>query len=248
MDVNLKNIRPYGDTMGDGAVQLSFTLPLKNDSVGTQAAKQLALKMGFREASVVHNVDIGNGFTFFVVYGKTDLFVDASTIEPVEVKSDVWSRSRCSEEIQAAFGRPIVVVGACIGEDAHTVGIDAIMNMKGYAGHYGLERYDAIEAYNLGAQVPPEELLAKAVELNADAILVSQVVTQKEIHLRNFTKMAELTEVEGIRDRVVLIAGGPRVDNGIAVELGYDAGFGRGSFAEDVASFVIQNMVKRGLT
>ena len=29
------------------------------------------------------------------------------------------------------------IVGACTGTDAHTVGIDAIMNMKGYAGHFG---------------------------------------------------------------------------------------------------------------
>ncbi|MCK7486285.1 MAG: hypothetical protein MZU97_12570 [Bacillus subtilis] len=51
------------------------------------------------------------------------------------------------------------VVGACTGFDAHTVGIDAIMNMKGYNHHYGLERYSELEAYNLGAQVPNEKLI-----------------------------------------------------------------------------------------
>ena len=33
------------------------------------------------------------------------------------------------------LGREVVMVGASTGTDAHTVGIDAIMNMKGYAGH-----------------------------------------------------------------------------------------------------------------
>ncbi len=43
--------------------------------------------------------------------------------------------------IREKLGRKIVVVGACTGFDAHTVGIDAIMNMKGYNHHFGLERY-----------------------------------------------------------------------------------------------------------
>ena len=85
---------------------------------------------------------------------------------------------QCDEYIKENIGRKLVLVGASTGTDAHTVGIDAIMNMKGYAGHYGLERYDMIDAYNLGSQVPNEEFLAKAVELGADALLVSQTVTQ----------------------------------------------------------------------
>ena len=56
--------------------------------------------------------------------------------------------------IERGLGRRIVVVGAAIESDAHTVGIDAIMNPKGFAGDYGLERYPWIEAVNLGAQVP----------------------------------------------------------------------------------------------
>lgn len=81
--------------------------------------------------------------------------------------------------IRTHIGRPLVVIGASTGTDAHTVGIDAIMNMKGYAGHYGLERYEMFEAYNLGSQVSNEDFIAKAIELNADVLLVSQTVTQK---------------------------------------------------------------------
>ena len=143
--------------------------------------------------------------------------------------------------------RPVVVLGACTGTDAHTVGIDAIMNMKGYAGHYGLERYEGMDAYNLGSQVPNEELVAKAIELKADAILVSQVVTQKDVHIPNLTELVELLEAEGIRDKIVLVCGGPRLSHELAKELGYDAGFGTGSYAEDVATFVVNEIVKRNL-
>ena len=119
------------------------------------------------------------------------------------------------------------------------------MNMKGYAGHYGLERYDMIEAYNLGSQVPNEEFIKKAIELNADALLVSQTVTQKNVHIQNLTNLIELLEAEGLRDRFVVVCGGPRLSHELAKELGYDAGFGAGSYAEDVASFVVQEMVTR---
>jgi len=245
MDLNLREIRPYGDSLSDGAMQLSFTLPLPSGPLAKEAALRLAHKMGFAEADVVHMADLGEGFSFFVVYGKTRLFIDATDITVTAVKSDVWDRPTCDEKIRELFGRKLKIVGACIGEDAHTVGIDAIMNMKGYAGHYGLERFAMIDAFNLGAQVEPETLLARAREKGADAILVSQVVTQRDAHLQNLTRFVELTEAAGLRDRFVLVAGGPRLDHKLALELGFDAGFGRGTYAEHVASFVIHHLVQK---
>jgi beta-lysine 5,6-aminomutase beta subunit len=121
------------------------------------------------------------------------------------------------------------------------------MNMKGFDGHYGLERYKGIEAINLGSQVLNEELVAKAVETNADAILVSQVVTQKDVHIPNLTELVELLEAEGIRDKIVLVCGGPRLGHELAQELGYDAGFGPGTYANHVASFIVKQIVDRDL-
>lgn len=156
-------------------------------------------------------------------------------------------RLECAEYIKENIKRPVVIVGASTGTDAHTVGIDAIMNMKGFHGHFGLERYEGIEAYNLGSQVPNEDLIAKAKELNADAILVSQTVTQKDIHIDNLTNMVELLEAEGMRDKVILVCGGPRITHELAQELGYDAGFGQHKYAEDVASFVLTEIVNRNM-
>ena len=39
-------VRPYGDTTGDGMVQMSFTLPIPHDKRAEGAALQLAKKMG----------------------------------------------------------------------------------------------------------------------------------------------------------------------------------------------------------
>jgi len=245
--VDLTKIKPYGDTMNDGMVQVSFTLPIPCGEEAKEAARRLALKMGLEEPSVVHAEDLGVGYTMFVLYGKCQHTIDYTTIEVPKVDVEAMDKYGVEEFIEENIGRDVVIIGACTGTDAHTVGIDAIMNMKGFHGHYGLERYKGIQAYNLGSQVDNEEFVAKAIELKADALLVSQVVTQKDVHIPNLTQLVELLEAEGIRDKVVLVCGGPRLSHELAKELGYDAGFGSGSYAEDVASFVVNEIVKRGL-
>jgi len=245
--VDLTKVKPYGDTMNDGMMELTFTLPVPFGEEASEAAKQLARKMGLDEPAVVHSSDMGGGFTFFVLYGKCQHTVDYTTIKVTKVEIDVMDRLECEKYIEENIKREVVIVGACSGTDAHTVGIDAIMNMKGFHGHFGLERYHGINAINMGSQVPNEVLIAKAIEANADAILVSQIVTQKDVHIANLTNLVELMEAEGIRDKVILVCGGPRISHELAQELGYDAGFGAHSYAEDVASFVLTEVVKRKL-
>lgn len=243
--LDLTKVKPYGDTMNDGMMQFSFTLPIPLNEESKEAAKQLLMKMGIEEPAVVSAQDLGVGYTFFIMYGKSTHTIDYTQIEVPKVDSDVMDKYAVEAFIEEHIGRDVVIVGACTGTDAHTVGIDAIMNMKGFDGHYGLERYHGIKAYNLGAQVPNEELIAKAIELNADAVIISQVVTQKDVHIPNMTQLIELMESEGIRDKMIAVAGGPRVSYELAKELGYDAGFGTGTYAEDVASFVVQEIVAR---
>ena len=245
--VDFKNVKPYGDTLNDGMMQLSFTLPVPHGDEADEAAKRLAKKMGLNEPSVVYSNDLGVGYTYFIVYGQCQHTVNYEEIEVPKVDGDVMDKYEVEDYIKSNIKRDVVIVGACTGTDAHTVGIDAIMNMKGYDGHYGLERYKMVEAHNLGSQVPNEELVAKAIELKADAILVSQVVTQKDVHIPNLTELVELLEAEGIRDKIVLVCGGPRISHELAKELGYDAGFGSGTFANNVASFVVKEIVDRKL-
>ena len=245
--VDISKIKPYGDTLNDGLVQVSFTLPIPNGEEAKEAARRLAFRMGLDEPSVVHAEDLGVGYTMFILYGKCQHTIDFTAIEVPRVDVEVMDKEGVEAFIAENIGRDVVILGACTGTDAHTVGIDAIMNMKGFHGHYGLERYHGIKAHNLGSQVDNEEFVAKAIELKADALLVSQVVTQKDVHIPNLTQLVELLEAEGIRDKVVLVCGGPRINHELAKELGYDAGFGIGSYAEDVASFVVKAMLKRGL-
>lgn len=244
-NLDLTHLKPYGDTMNDGKVQLSFTLSVPDSEVAVEAARQLAMKMGLVEPTVTHHAPLDKSFSFFVVYGSVNHFIDYTQLHVDSVDIDVMTLEEADLFIQQNLGRKIKVIGASTGTDAHTVGIDAILNMKGYAGHYGLERYKMMEVLNLGSQVSNEDFIRKAVDFDADVMLVSQTVTQKNIHIQNLTELVELLEAEHLRKRFLLIIGGPRINHELAKELGCDAGFGPGKYADDVASFICEEMAAR---
>ena len=233
-------VRPYGDTTGDGMVQVSFTLPVPHSKVAEGAAAQLAHKMGIEPAMVVHAKPMGEGFTFFVVYGRVNHLVDLSQVEVVERDYPLLTPKEVNAAVRRSLRRRLVVVGGCIGTDAHTVGIDAILNIKGFAGEKGLEYYRELKVVNLGAQVSVPDLVARAQAEKADAVLVSQVVTQRDAHLLNTREMsAAFREAYPAARRPLLIVGGPRFDEKMAGELGVDRVFARGTTPAEVASYLV---------
>jgi beta-lysine 5,6-aminomutase beta subunit len=243
-------IRPYGDTTGDAMVQVSFTLPVPAGKRAEAAALQLAGKMGLAPASVVHAKPMGPDHTFFIVYGRAGHLIDYAAIPvPPGREYPLLSSGEVNLAIRRALNRPLVVVGACIGTDAHTVGIDAILNVKGFAGEKGLEYYREIQVVNMGAQVTVQELVERAKAEDADAVLVSQVVTQKNAHLHNTKQMAAAfhaeypTAVAPGMGRPLLVVGGPRFDTVTAEDLGVDRVFGKGTTPAEVASFIVHALL-----
>jgi beta-lysine 5,6-aminomutase beta subunit len=236
-------------------VQTSFTLPVPAGPKAEGAALQLANKMGIEPAMVVHSHGIGAGggragedaaFTFFVVYGSVRHLVDLDAVQVEERAYPLLSASDINGAIKAGLHRELVVLGACIGTDAHTVGIDAILNLKGFAGEKGLEYYREMSVANLGAQVAVPELVARARAARADAVLVSQVVTQKDAHLRNTRELAAAFREAMGESRPLLVVGGPRFDPAMAGDLGVDKVFGRGTTPGEVASYLVHALVPQG--
>ena len=174
-------VRPYGDSTDDGMVQLSFTLPVEESELARQSALTLARKMGFERPQVVHMKAMGRRFTFFVVYGSSSHSVDPDELEIAERDFPELSYEEVNRIIREELKRRLVVVGACTGTDAHTVGLDAILSMKGYAGDHGLEYFPEIEVVNMGSQVTPAEIVDAVRRVSADAVLISQVVTQRDV-------------------------------------------------------------------
>ena len=249
-------VRPYGDTTGDGRVQLSFTLPVPFGDESERAraegaALQLAAKMGMDKAMVVHAKGMGPDFTFFIVYGRVNHVVDLSAVTVAMREFPVLPAAEVNLRIRSALGRKLVVVGACIGTDAHTVGIDAILNVKGHAGEKGLEYYREIRVVNMGSQVGVADLVARAAAEHADAVLVSQVVTQRDAHLTNTREMAAAFRAgfapkSPESRRPLLVVGGPRFDPSAAHDLGVDKIFGRGTTPGEVASYLVHALAPPG--
>jgi beta-lysine 5,6-aminomutase beta subunit len=240
-------IRPYGDATGDGMVQVSFTLPIPAGKRAEGAAGQLARKMGIDPAMVVHAKAMGPDFTFFVVYGRVNHLVELDQVQVQERDYPLLTPKEVNSRVRAVLHRPMVVVGACVGTDAHTVGIDAILNIKGFAGEKGLEYYEGFEVHNLGAQVSVPELVAAAQDVGADAVLVSQVVTQRDAHLHNTQELTAAFREAFPRDRrPLIIVGGPRFDEAMAAELAVDRIFGRGTTPGEVAAYLVHTLIEEG--
>ena len=54
--------------------------------------------------------------------------------------------------------------------------------------------------------------------------------------MHNLTELVEIVEAEGAAQALILTCGGPRVSNELAKELGYDAGFSKGTYPHHVAT------------
>ena len=241
-------IRPYGDTTGDGQVQVSFTLPVafgneEERALAEGAALQLAGKMGLDPAMVVHAKGMGPDFTFFIVYGRVSHLIDLSQVAITPREFPLLSPAEINLRVRTGLGRKLVVLGACIGTDAHTVGIDAILNVKGHAGEKGLEYYREMRVVNLGAQVDVADLVARAQAEQADAVLVSQVVTQREAHLAGARQLSAAFSAAYPERAPLLVVGGPRYDPAMAADLGVDKIFGRGTTPREVASYLVHVLV-----
>lgn len=243
---DLKKLNSYGDHMGDGAVQVSFTLPIPLSIEAKEAAKLYAERMGLKKTIVACAEKIGPDFTFFVVYGYSGHSVDFTKIKVKKAEFETLEYEEIEQFIKEKFKRKIVIVGATTGSDAHTVGIDAILNRKGFAGNPGLEYCQGFKVINLRAQVENKELIKLAASHQADAILVSQLVTQQDQHLKNLKELVKLLKQEkSLSPHVLKIVGGPRMTHPIATRAGFDAGFGSGTMPVEVASFIVQELYKR---
>lgn len=149
--------------------------------------------------------------------------------------------------ISEHIGRKLTVVGACIESDAHTVGIDAIMNMKGYNHRFGLERYQMFNAINMGRAGAVGRPVGQGAQREGGRDPGFPGGHSKEHPHQKPHRLIELAEAERLRDKMLFICGGPRISHELAIELGYDAGFGTGSYSTDVASFIAITLAARAV-
>ena len=79
-----------------------------------------------------------------------------------------------------------------------------------------------------------------AEKTDARAVLISTIVTHADMHLQLMQHLHEEAQRRGLRERLVLVAGGAQVTDAMARAHGMDAGFGRGTTGHEVASFLVR--------
>lgn len=224
-------IKPEVEWLADGVVVLDLTLPT-SARLAEVAAVQIAEKMNLVDPEVIHREVLHPAeATRIQIKGKIDFAIDLETIKlPPEpfIMSD--------EEIKEFVKKnPLKIVAGTIGEDEHSVGLREIIDIK----HGGIEKY-GIECLYLGTSVPINKIVDAAIESAADAILISTIISHDEIHYKNMKKVHEYAIERGIRDKIIIVAGGTQVIPELAVQTGVDAGFGRGTKGNQVASFLVE--------
>lgn len=229
-------LKPEMEWAADGVIQITMFLPT-DERTAEFAGIEIGRKLGLADVECIGKeiMQMAEG-TRIEIKGKVqfDIDLDELVIPPKpEIISDEELRAEIKEH-------PMTIVGGTIGEDEHSVGLREIIDIK----HGGIEKY-GIKCHYLGTSVPPEKIVDAAIELNADAILASTIISHDDIHYKNMKKIDEIAREKGIRDKIIICSGGTQVSNELAVEAGMDAGFGRGSKGVHVATFLVKERRRR---
>ncbi len=231
-------LKPEVEWMNDGIIQLDMTFPVEEE-MAEAAAIETAKRLGLTDINVIHKTILhpAEG-TYIEIKAKIPFAIEKKNLKLPEKISLIPD-----EEITNFFKRnKVIIVAGTVGNDEHSVGLREILDIK----HGGIEKYGIHYVY-LGTSVPIEKLLDAAIETNSVAVLSSMIITHNDVHISNMKKLNDLAIEKGVREKLILIAGGTQISNDLAKNCGMDAGFGRGTHGADVGSFLVKELKKRGM-
>ena len=230
-------ITPEVEWCGDRVIMLTMMLPAEK-RVAEAAAVELGKKLGLVNPEVISAeiMQEAEG-TRIELKGRVDFDIDLTTLD-VPPEPYVMSDKELYEEFEGH--EHMKVVCGTVGDDEHSVGMREIINIK----HGGIEKW-GIECVYLGTSVPVEKIVDACIEENAQAILASTIISHDNIHYKNMKRINDLAIEKGIRDKIIICAGGTQVIPEEAVKTGIDMGFGRNSHGIDVATFLAQERQRR---
>lgn len=215
----------------DGIVMITMCLPTEQ-RIAEAAAVEIGKKMGLTDVEVINREVLHpKEGTRIEIKGRVGFDIDVSKLtipEPPDILPDDVIRADIER-------RPMTVVCGTVGNDEHSVGLREIIDIK----HGGIEKY-GIKVHYLGTSVPVEKLVSAAVETNADAMLASTIISHDDIHYKNIAAIDRIAREMGVRDKLMFAAGGTQVVDELARKHGADAGFGRGTHGNDVATFLVK--------
>ncbi|HOP25381.1 MAG TPA: D-ornithine 4,5-aminomutase subunit OraE [Defluviitoga sp.] len=226
-------IKPEVEWRYDGWIQIDMTIPEQED-YAQAAAIEICKRMGLEEIQVIGKKILhpAEG-TYLELKGKVPFFIKKDELQ-LPKKEELLD----DEELFDFFSKhKVKVVAGTIGNDEHNIGIREILDIK----HGGIEKYGISYVY-LGTSVPPEKIIDAAIEVGAQAILASMIITHNDVHIQNMRKLHQIAVEKGVRDKILIIVGGTQITNDLAVKNYMDAGFGRGTTGKHVATFLAKKL------
>ncbi len=229
-------IIPEVEWKNDGYVSTTLFLT-EEENIAEAAALEIGRRMNLTDVEVIHKQVMQDAEgTLVEIKGRVSFAIKKDELKIPE-KQELLPDDVMRDYVK---NNPIRVVAATVGEDEHSVGLREIIDIK----HGGIERY-GIDVVYLGTSCPVEKLIDAAIETKAQAIIMSTIITHNDVHTKNMQKIHNLCIEKGVRDKFIIACGGTQVTNEIAVAHGMDAGFGRGTHGNNVASFIIETLIKK---
>ncbi len=229
-------IIPEVEWKNDGYVSTTLFLT-EEENIAEAAALEIGRRMNLTDVEVIHKQVMQDAEgTLVEIKGRVSFAIKKDELKIPE-KQELLPDDVMRDYVK---NNPIRVVAATVGEDEHSVGLREIIDIK----HGGIERY-GIDVVYLGTSCPVEKLIDAAIETKAQAIIMSTIITHNDVHTKKMQKIHDLCIEKGVRDKFIIACGGTQVTNEIAVAHGMDAGFGRGTHGNNVASFIIETLMKK---
>ncbi|MDY0294842.1 MAG: OAM dimerization domain-containing protein, partial [Acholeplasmataceae bacterium] len=226
-------MKPEVQWLGDGIVTLDLFFPT-DERTAEAAALVVAKNMNLAQAEVIHKEVLHpSEGTRIQLKGSVQFDIDVNDLVLPE-KEEVLEED---DIIAYVKDHPIKVVAGTGGSDEHSVGMREVLDIK----HGGIEKY-GIEYLYLGTSVPIEKFIDAAIETNASVIMISLIISHDDVHYKNMEKLHNYAIEKGVRDKLILLAGGTQVTPELARSYGMDQGFSRGTKGRHVASFIVKRM------
>lgn len=223
-------VKPEVQWLGDGVVQVEIFLPTSRRTAEF-AALEFAKKMNLQDPEVIHIEEMHpSEGTRIQLKGVLNIEIDTSKLE-IPPEPEIMSDDEIRKEFE---DYPFKIVAGTVGEDEHSVGLREVIDIK----HGGIEKYGCEVEY-LGTSVTIEKLIDAAIEMDAKVVMASTIISHDDVHYKNMKRIHEYAIEKGVRDQLIIVAGGTQVTAEIARQNGMDEGFGRYDHGVNVATFLV---------
>ena len=224
-------LKPEVQWLGDGIITVDLFFPTDLETAEA-AALVVGKNLNLTQVEVIHKEILHpSEGTRIQFKGNVNFDIDKNELV-IKVKEETIPEDVIMEYVKK---HQIKVIAGTGGSDEHSVGMREILDIK----HGGVEKYGINYQY-LGTSVPIEKFIDAAIETNSKVVMISLIISHDDIHYKNMQRLNDYAIEKGVRDQLILIAGGTQVTPDLAKKYGMDQGFTRGTKGIDVASFIVK--------